>query len=76
LESSEVSVRASPAGVRLVASRREERLVGRGEEMGRRLAFGGCEGRRRGRASREASGKAAACTGFWRLPRRGWEGQG
>ena len=79
LESSEVSVqpvRAFPAGVRLAASRREERLVGRGEEMGRIVACGGEEGRRLGRASWEASGKAVVCRGFSRLPRRGWEDQG
>ena len=79
LESSEVSVqpvRASPAGVRLAASRREERLVGRGEEMGRIGACGGEEGRRLGRASWEVSGKAVVCRGFSRLRRRGWEDQG
>ena len=69
-------VRASPAGVRLVASRREERLVGRGEETVRMVACGGGEGRKQGRASREASGEVAACRGFSRLPRRGWEGRG
>ena len=60
--------------VRLAASRREERLVGRGEGMGRRVACGEAEGRMQGTASWEVSEKAVVCRGFSRLPRRGWEG--
>ena len=69
-------VRASPAGVRLASSKREEKLVGRGEERGRRVACVGDGGRRLGRASWEESGKIVACRGFLRLQRRGWEGRG
>ena len=69
-------MRASPAGVRLASSKRGEKLAGRGEERGRRVACGGDEGRRQGRASWEESVKAVACRGFLRLQRRGWEGRG
>ena len=69
-------VRASPAGVRLASSKREEILAGREVGRGRRVACGGDWGRRLGRASWEESGKIVACRGFLRLQRRGWEGRG
>ena len=46
------------AEVRLASSRREARLVARGEAMGRRVASGGAEGRMQGTASWEGSERA------------------
>ena len=67
-------MRASPAEVRLAASKRVERLVEMVGGKGRMVACVGDRGRRWGRASWELF--LGVGKGFLKLQRRGWEGRG